>query len=258
MMNNIAVILRGHMRTWDYVHPVVFDFYKKIAHNVDYYISTWQYPNQGFQWIFDSFQKYNQNIVTLLPVTIDSLIYTSYKGPSYLTYSILPYTRKRHKEVNYEFVFNTRPDIIYRVKPDCVVPALNENTWYTSNYVCQQDNEGAYRIGVEDHIFAGTYEVNATMNTRHIYHDVIGCHNAIKKYADDENFYTASMYWMDAHIVRPNAFELVPNPFEYFDYPYHTLHVKWMDLPKEEKLQLLQKYNIAPDDYITNSILAKL
>jgi hypothetical protein len=258
MMNHIAVILRGHFRTWGYVHPAVFDFYDKIAHNVDYYISTWRHPDTGFQHIEDTFTNFNKNLVKILPVEIDALNFTSFKGVSYLAYNLIPYMRQRHKEVNYDFVFNTRPDIIYRIKPGHQVPKLNSNTWYTTDYGVWDDNDGNHRIGVEDHLFAGAYDINTTMSMRHTYHDVIGCHNSILQYARDENIHTAAMYWMEAHIVRPNAFELIPDPMTYFDNDYGSLHMNWMNLPKEDKLNMLQKYNIREHDYITNSILAKL
>ena len=35
-MKNIAVVLRGQVRTWHFNAPKVFDFYDKIADNVDY------------------------------------------------------------------------------------------------------------------------------------------------------------------------------------------------------------------------------
>ena len=64
MLNNIAVVLRGQYRTWGYVHPVVFDFYDKIAKNVDYYMVTWRQLGQyGFSNYFEPFEKYNKNLV---------------------------------------------------------------------------------------------------------------------------------------------------------------------------------------------------
>ena len=40
-MKNIAVVLRGQVRTWHFNAPKVFDFYNEIADNVDYYFVTW-------------------------------------------------------------------------------------------------------------------------------------------------------------------------------------------------------------------------
>ena len=42
---NIAVVLRGHVRTWHFNAPKVFDFYDSIAENVDYYFITWDSSN---------------------------------------------------------------------------------------------------------------------------------------------------------------------------------------------------------------------
>ena len=44
-MKNIAVVLRGHVRTWHFNAPKVFEFYNSIADNVDYYFTTWDTSN---------------------------------------------------------------------------------------------------------------------------------------------------------------------------------------------------------------------
>ena len=44
-LDHIAVVLRGHVRTWHYIYPMVFDFYDSIAENVDYYFVTWDTSN---------------------------------------------------------------------------------------------------------------------------------------------------------------------------------------------------------------------
>ena len=58
-MKNIAVVLRGHVRTWRFNAPKVFDFYNEIADNVDYYFITWDTSNtEGIEETF-----INQNLV---------------------------------------------------------------------------------------------------------------------------------------------------------------------------------------------------
>ena len=58
-MKNIAVVLRGHVRTWHFNAPKVFDFYDSIADNVDYYFTTWDTSNtDGIEGTFE-----DQNLI---------------------------------------------------------------------------------------------------------------------------------------------------------------------------------------------------
>ena len=52
--NHIAVVLRGHVRTWHFIYPLVFKFYESIAENVDYYFITWDTSNtNGIEETFE-------------------------------------------------------------------------------------------------------------------------------------------------------------------------------------------------------------
>ena len=261
MLNNIAVVLRGQYRTWGYVHPVVFDFYDKIAKNVDYYMVTWrQLGEYGFSRFFEPFEKYNKNLIKFLTIYPDEQYYTSYLGPSYLTYQIIPDMLEQHHKKKYDFVFNTRPDIIYKLKPNNRSLNLKEDTFYTTNYVCQPDGreDGLYHIGVEDHFFASSFDNHLIMNSRHVRPETMGCHNEILYRATQYGIKTASLYNMVARIVRPTAFIECPDPFEYFNVDNYTISLNWMNMEKQKKLKLLRKYAITEADYTTSSILAKI
>jgi hypothetical protein len=260
MMNNIAVVLRGHYRTWGYVHPAVFDFYDKIAENVDYYVVTWRYLNQSIVQFTEPFEKYKKNLVKMLTVYPDDAYYTSYLGPSYLSYQIIPDMINNHHKNKYDFVFNTRPDIIYRANIDSPKLSFRQDTFYTSGYVCQSDGrpDSKYHIGVEDHFFASSFENNLIMNTRHCDGETMGCHNQILHHATKYGIKTAALYNMFARIVRPTAFRDCRDPFKYFDVDNFEISRKWTSMDKEVKLKVLQKYAIPEQDYITNSILAKI
>ena len=258
MMNNIAVVLRGHYRTWGYVHPAVFDFYDKIAKNVDYYVVTWRYDGQFTNQFIKPFKKYNKNLVKFLTVYPDNTYYTSYLGPSYLSYQIIPDILSNHYKNKYDFVFNTRPDIIYRIRPGKSL-TLKEDTFYTTDYVCQPDGRNdTYHIGVEDHLFASSFDVHSIMNMRHNEIETMGCHNQILYRATEYGIKTAAMHNVQAHIVRPTAFEMCPDSLNYFNGNYFSYSMDWFNMNKEDKLRLIQKYSIPEQDYITNSILAKI
>jgi len=66
------------------------------------------------------------------------------------------------------------------------------------------------------------------------------------------------MDWVYDSIVRPTAFESIPNPENYFDVDNPKVQREWGLLPLEQKLTLLKQHAISKEDYTTSSILAKL
>ena len=259
-MKNIAVILRGHYRTWEYNHKAVFKFYESIAENVEYYFVTWQFDNMNTKRITDSFEDNNQKLIKFITLEPPSLYYTSWYGPSWLNYNIIPYKKKREREITYDAVFDTRPDIIYaRIKDRPVLPP-EPNTWHVTAYEPHLGHDGVTRhIGVQDHFFMSTSEVHDKMNLRHAYQDQIGIQAQELKHATDLGIQTSIIDWMQASIVRPTAFAERPNPYEYFNTAdWAKLQRDWVSMPTEQKLELLEFHQIRREDYTTDSIMAKL
>jgi hypothetical protein len=259
-MKNIAVILRGHYRTWEYNHKAAFKFYESIAENVEYYFVTWQFDGMNTKRITDSFVNNNQKLIKFITLDPPGLYYTSWHGPSWLNYNIIPYKKKRECEITYDAVFDTRPDIIYATIEGKPVLPPEPNTWHVTGYEPHFGHDGVTRhIGVQDHFFMSTSEVHDKMNLRHAYQDLIGIQAQELKLATDFGIKTAVIDWMNASIVRPTAFASVPNPDEYFTNPdWQSLQRDWVSMPTEQKLELLRIHNILREDYTTASIMAKL
>jgi hypothetical protein len=257
-MKNIAVILRGHYRTWDYNHKEAFKFYESIAENVEYYFVTWQLENMFSKRITDSFQDNNQKLIKFLPIYPDQLYYTSWHGPSHLNHSIIPYKKQREREIVYDAVFDTRPDIIYKRVENKIVSLPETNTLYVTRYEPQHGPDGNKHIGIEDHFMMSTSEIHNIMSTRHAYRDTIGCQSQILKLATEFGIHTALIDWVKDSIVRPTAFASIPKPENYFDGDHAKVEREWGFLPVEQKLALLKHHAIREEDYTTNSILAKL
>lgn len=257
-MKNIAVIIRGHCRTWEYNCKEIFKFYESIAENVEYYFVTWQLDNLDTVRITQSFSDNNQRLIKFLPVYPDGLNYSSWRGPSWLNYVIIPYKKQRELEIKYDAVFDTRPDILYRLKPGKQVFAPEPNTLYVSRYEAQIGPNGDAHIGIEDHFLMSSSEVHDRMNTRHVYDDVIGCQSQILQLATFFGIHTATMDWVEDSIVRPTALEAIPNPVNYFYSRHRLVNSTWMKIPIEQKLTLLSLYGIRQEDYTTSSICAKL
>jgi hypothetical protein len=257
-MKNIAVILRGHYRTWDYNHKTAFKFYESIAENVEYYFVTWRFDNMFTKRITDSFDDNNQKLIKFLCVYPDDLYYTSWHGPSWLNYSIIPYKKQREREIKYDAVFDTRPDIIYSKIKNKTVIMPEPNTLYVTRYEPQKGPDGTRHVGIEDHFMMSTSDVHDRMNIRHAYKDDIGCQSQILKLADEFGIQTAVMDWVNDSIVRPTAFKNIPDPEKYFEYNYRKIAMDWVEMPLEQKLTLLKRHAISPEDYNTASLMAKL
>ena len=257
-MKNIAVILRGHYRTWEYNHKEAFKFYESIAENVEYYFVTWRLDNMFTKRITDSFEDNNQKLIKFLPIYPEDLYYTSWHGPSWLNHCIVPYKKQREREITYDAVFDTRPDIIYKRIENKIVLLPETNTLYVTRYEPQHGPDGNKHIGIEDHFMMSTSEVHNIMSTRHAYLDVIGCQSQILKLATDFGIHTALIDWVRDSIVRPTAFTNIPDPNKYFESDYRKVAREWGTMPLEQKLTLLKHYAIDPEDYNTASILAKL
>jgi hypothetical protein len=257
-MKNIAVILRGHYRTWDYNHKEVFNFYESIAENVEYYFVTWRFENMFTKRISDTFNDNNQKLIKLLTIYPDDLYYTSWQGPSWLNYSIIPYKKQRERIIDYDAVFDTRPDILYKHIKYKKVLAPEPNTLYVTRYEPQTGPDGKRHIGIEDHFIMSSSEVHDKINLRHAYRDEIGCQSQILKLATEFGIQTAVMDWVKDAIVRPTAFKNVPNPKNYFQANYRKIGLDWVDMPLEQKLTILKDHAIDKRDYETASILAKL
>jgi hypothetical protein len=257
-MKNIAVILRGHYRTWDYNHKAVFDFYDSIAENVEYYVVTWQLEDMSSKKFTDPFNDYNKKLIKFLPMIRMPLYYTSWHGPSWLNHSIIPYKKQREHEITYDAVFDTRPDIIYKRIEYKSVVLPEPNTLYVTRYEQQLGPDGNRHIAIEDHFMMSSSEVHDRINMRHAYSDSIGGQSQILKLANDFGMHTAVMDWVKESIVRPTAFSAAPNPNTYFDTDYLTIERSWSLLPLEQKLSILKRHNIRKEDYTTFSILAKL
>jgi hypothetical protein len=258
-MKNIAVILRGHYRTWDYNYKTIFKFYESIADNVEYYFVTWQLDNMNSKRITDSFEDNNKKLIKFLPLEPQSMYYTCWHGPSWLNYSIIPYKKQRERIIKYDAVFDTRPDIMcQRIKLNPILPP-EPNTWYVTKYEPHFGHDGVTRhVGIEDHFFMSTSEVHDKMSLRHAYKDEMGIQSQILQIATDLGVQTASLDWVNTSIVRPTSFAGIPNPEEYFNVDYRKVQREWGSITLEQKLSLLELHQIRREDYTTDSILAKL
>jgi hypothetical protein len=252
MMDRIAVILRGHLRTWNYVKPAVFDFYDAIAHNVEYYIVTWE--TDLFQNLIQDFA--NRNLIAAIQLP-DANEWTSWTGPGWQSYNIVPYKKERETQIKYDAVFDTRPDIIYSLIPDTTVIPPEPMTIYTSGFTNQCGNgtdandQERYYIGLRDHFCMMQSQVYDILSNRYLLQTRRACHAELKRICFDNHINTNSIHWAKTEITRPDAIINRPNPRTFFNY---KSPLRWHMLSTDEKATILNNNNISPSDYITSSV----
>lgn len=253
-MNRIAVIFRGHVRTWHLLCDHMLPIYDSLATNVDYYFVTWQMPNFGTQDIINSFG--DRNLVKILTVPILKDYYNSWLGSSWLSYNMLPYKRQREKHVTYDAIIDTRPDVAVDILQHKILP-IEENTLYTTgleihhNWLTNHND-----IAIQDWFLMCSSKVYNIMAERFTYNGEPGSQIAYRLFAEQEGINVCYLDYVKAFITRPNiGYDAFKN--NKFGYVRH-ISDQWINLPKEEKLEIVKKYMIREDNYDTNCVHAKI
>ena len=287
-MKNIAVVLRGHVRTWHFNAPKVFDFYNEIADNVDYYFITWDTSNTT--GIEESFT--NQNLIhfhilghslhNAMLTKNDSIgeYYNGHLGPPYMNMIMLPHIRRQEKylDTKYDCIFDTRPDVL---------PIRNKILWGKDAgedlSVTYPEPNTVYFTGLEMQTNAKTNELDVAMHDWFMYMGSDEFEIFNMRYHSDNRIYPHDggpgtqieireyvMYnpftkmnvciqdWCNADMVRPSVFRL-----DWLDSKdTETLLVKsreWPTMTKEDKITECERYGISLSDYVdTPSITYKI
>lgn len=251
MLNRIAVMLRGHVRTWKFIYPEVFEFYESIAKNVDYYFITWR-GSQASTNITATFEgRILAANVSIMPTTDFSM--DSYKASSYLAYMLLPYKRAREKTVTYDMVFDSRPDVVPVLDKSKHIFLPNENTFYTTSFDLHFNQKTRfYDVAVQDWFFGSTSKVYDIMAQRFITDNEQGVQITIRSYAESNGLHVNMLPYVKAYMARPNVTDIMSDGR--IDVSYlGTQMSNWMLLDSQSKLDYCAKNNIVQSDYETGS-----
>lgn len=256
-MDRIAVVLRGHIRTWKIIHQDVFDFYNSLAKNVDYYFITWALPNYDFTHLRQTFA--GQNLIDFVIMPKVQIWYTSWYGPSWMSYMLRPYMEQRLKTVTYDAVFETRPDVATRLRQNGKIPYPEKNKLYVANIEAHISNLTKKRtIALTDFWFMSDYDVYKRMSERFILSPVHGNQVDYRVYAEKENIgINVLVNDVETILTRPNCFDLKGNIKERFTELYQ-LHEDWHHLSSEEKVRICYNEGVNTVDYMTTSITCKI
>lgn len=260
MMKNIAVVLRGHLRTWSYNAPVVFDFFDSIAENVDFYLFTWNTPDLKQHLLINTFDNHGRPPVYSLAVNPQESLYTSWSGPALLSTLAAPHIRHNHLKTPYDAVFETRFDVLTTRVPDIPVTPIAENTWYTNSFTNLVDRYGNRNVGMKDHFLAGTVDTYCAMADRVVIpaSETKECHVDMLEFAKSRGIKVSnSLKWVNTMMSRPSDRFRVHDPFAWVN--PHQIEVDdpsmpvWEEATLEERIDMLVRMDIEWNDYITDN-----
>lgn len=251
MLNHIAVILRGHVRTWKFIYPYVFEFYDSLAYKVDYYFVSIQGCQENTN-IFGIFEGRHLEQCLLLRPSKDFT--DSYKNSSYYSYMILPYKKRREKEVKYDLVIDSRPDVIPLIRKNVPIIKPEPNILYTTQFdlhhnVRYQEKD----IAVADWFFASTSEVYDQMSHRWIEENDQTNQITVRTYAEKCGFHVNRLPYARAFMARPNIIDAILPDGTLDHDKLSPLCANWVNVPVEEKKRIMEKNNIPFENYMTGA-----
>lgn len=284
-MKHIAVVLRGHVRTWHFNAPKVFEFYDEIADNVDYYFTTWDTSNTDD--VKETFNKRNLIHYQIISANLeggDSIndigkYYNGHIGPAFMNTLILPYKRLREKELDqkYDCIFDTRPDVIpQRIKyiwgdkagMSIEIIPPTKDTVYTTGLELQtnlSDIKQGTDIAIQDWLLycdSDTFEKTTLRYHANKYLYAMdngpGTQIELREYITANDMHICVSDCIQAFMTRPNVFTL-----DWKDQKDKSSIIetsgKWPALSSQIKTDICERYGISLSDYVdTPSITCKI
>jgi hypothetical protein len=240
MFNKIAVVLRGHVRTWHQISQYAFKDYSKISKSVDYYFVTWDILGLDEDRIINSFK--GQNLVKFLKVSKENHYNNTY-GPSWLANCISKYFIND----SYDAVIETRPDIIPFFNP--------RNTFIFSGplhiiWESPININNNTILGISDTFQIMSVDVFKIYCTRYQKEKKINSHVSLRDfYLENKIDLKLIDNLCGPDIVRPTAIDLIDST-EYTNKKHwiNAWHL-WYKISDQEKIKMLKQYNILLEDY---------
>lgn len=202
MPNKVAVFLRGHKRTWDYIKHDVMPFYELLGNVVHYYVCVWQ-TGIDVNKLRNDFPSDRLKDFKVLGIHQNS--YDPMFGPIYQTDHLMG---KKYVE---EFTTNEKYDL--------VVDTRFDNWFYDFdvNKYCREIGDYTHRLGAQaveenhlsDHFFMSNGPVHVINNYRAIPSDATGenSHAVFLHYAQTYGLDPYTIPWFKTKIIRPNIIQ---------------------------------------------------
>lgn len=249
-MNNIAVVLRGHARTWNFCKVVLLDKLSQLATNIDFYFSTWNTNTTSIKEIQKDFEKYNLKELIVNPVS--SKYYQNYQSIAWLSQQVIDSNEFIKNKSNYDAVIDTRPDIVpcyfklenkFSPEKNCVYAEFSNN---------QRMSDLFLLFNVETfELFSKRY-LDIDIYLRQYKWDI---HSSLWKWCYNNNLISNEKireFWY-SQIIRPdilNFHKYAEEIINWNDKPHHlTLSKEWNLLSYSQKEVFLKHHDIDLLDY---------
>lgn len=256
MYNHIAVILRGHVRTWKYIHTNIFKFYKSLARSVDYYFISWEDSiiDSDVPTTFTNNGENLEKIIYLSNKSVDVNIYNGFTGPSRMCWELVPWIRQKQKITKYDFIVETRPDIFPFHNETFSYPFyLEPNTMYVPHLEIHNNGlTGLDEIAVPDWLLIYDTHSFETMAQRYIYNDHIGAQIQWVHFAKQEGIKISIMRQFGTFITRPSVYSVDMNlEIQLLKSEIGNSIGKWNNSSHQEKLEIIKQARLSLFDYMT-------
>lgn len=249
-MNNIAVVIRGHARTWNFCKGVLLDKLSKMARNVDFYFSTWNTNTAKIVEIENDFEGYN--LKEVLVNSKNCAYYHSYQSVAWLSICVANSTTFKENKSKYDAVVDTRPDIVpsFFHQENIFVPEPKSIYAEFSNNNRMSDLFFLFNVDVFERFSRRYIDIHEYLpRFRYDIHESLYQWCLDNGIRPDEKL--LEFWW--SQIVRPDILnhcisaEVIGG---WNDRRHHlTLSAHWSKLPLDDKRTYCRLHNIDPLDY---------
>lgn len=256
-ITNLAVIIRGHLRTWDFCKSVLLNKLNRLAPNTDFYFATWDISNKKLKNLHQDFYKKNLKDVIVVPKEQD---YMAYSGVAKLSYTTIHSNTFLKNKTQYQAIIDTRPDITpcFFNRNKFFIP--NVDTIYTEFFENNLMSDLFLYSTIDTHEkFCNRYkDIKEQLNK-----SKQNIHFALSNWLSDNGIKgdnSVMSFWF-SQIVRPDIYnymtcaEDVLKLNTYLDHLY--LSTGWQTLNAEEKLRYINQNNIEPEDYMAPGMIGE-
>ena len=247
-MSRIAVVIRGHLRTWNWVKHHLFHVMESRYTNIDWYFSTWQESTtpDRIERIHQDFQGRNFRFYNT-PGCHD---WSSWSGPGVLCEQVMDDVMKQ----SYDFIVETRPDVYIEIPEHQPFPEVESNSVYFTGLdlvhtLVPGFSRMDHHFGAQDWFFLFSPEVFQRYAHRRFRPGPQDSHGDIIRIAQEHsiNIYNMSSI-MRTVLIRPNIFENASDTSWIWGHGQ-----QWIQASSEQKKHHLKLQNISFDDYITSN-----
>lgn len=235
----MAVVLRGHFRTWNICKHQWFQMMPQDAH---WWFVSWQ-RSVDDEKLAQLHQDFAGRTYSIILVPEHEQYQSSWRAPAWLSQQVV------HEVQQYPCVLESRPDVWVQWQ-HC--PVIHPNTLHVTGHTWKNtftrlpDGKHGWETlwHLEDFLFMMPGDVFPNMAARYDSWDPAGPHVELGRWADHHHIQVETLPEdVNALVIRPN-------------YQPHALDAHqrvWAGVPRAEKQRLYDKWNIHPMDYQTNN-----